>query len=93
MFSESDGNYAPILPGSELPDFSLPTLDGRDIRLADYRGVRLILFVWASWLACRDPLPGWQQFYKEKYNDSFELMSVGIDVQGADRLLHYIVES
>ncbi len=49
MFSESDGNYAPILPGSELPDFSLPTLDGRDIRLADYRGVRLILFVWASW--------------------------------------------
>ena len=38
-------------------------------------------------------MPGWQQFYKENYNDSFELMSVAIDVQGADRPLHYIDEA
>jgi len=32
-----------------VPDFSLPSLDGREVRLADYRGKKLIIFMWASW--------------------------------------------
>ena len=49
MSRQADENYAPIVPGSELPDFSLPTLEGRNISLSDYRGTRLIVFAWASW--------------------------------------------
>ena len=32
-------------------------------------------------------MPGWQQFYKENHNESFELISVAIDVQGAEVLV------
>ena len=49
MSPSADDQYEPIVPGLELPDFSLPFLDGRNAKLSDYRGTRLILFTWASW--------------------------------------------
>lgn len=35
--------------GSQMPDLALPSLDGRTVRLSDYRGKRLLVFMWASW--------------------------------------------
>ncbi len=31
------------------PAFALPALDGRTVRLEDYRGKPLLLFFWATW--------------------------------------------
>ena len=31
------------------PAFSLPTLDGRTVRLEDHRGEAVLLFFWATW--------------------------------------------
>ena len=38
-----------LVPGSVVPDFSLPSLDGTQVRLSDFRGKRVVLFMWASW--------------------------------------------
>ena len=35
--------------GDEAPDFTLPALDGSEVRLSDYRGKNVVLFMWASW--------------------------------------------
>ena len=35
--------------GDAAPDFALRALDGEEVRLSDYRGKRLVLFMWASW--------------------------------------------
>jgi len=35
--------------GDLAPDFTLQSLDGREIRLSNYRGKRVLLFTWASW--------------------------------------------
>ncbi len=35
--------------GDEAPDFTLRSLDGNDVSLSDYRGKKLIVFMWASW--------------------------------------------
>ncbi len=35
--------------GQPVPDFELPALDGQPVRLSDYRGKRLLIFMWASW--------------------------------------------
>jgi peroxiredoxin len=35
--------------GDQAHDFTLPTLDGEMISLSDYKGKRVILFMWASW--------------------------------------------
>ena len=36
-------------PPKEAPAFALPTLDGRTVKLEDYRGKALLLFFWATW--------------------------------------------
>ena len=35
--------------GDVAPDFALRSLDGEEVKLSDYRGKRLVLFMWASW--------------------------------------------
>ena len=35
--------------GDRAPDFTLRSLEGDDVRLSDFRGQKLILFMWASW--------------------------------------------
>lgn len=32
-----------------MPDFDLPTLDGRRISLDGLKGKKVLLFIWASW--------------------------------------------
>ena len=38
-----------VNPGDVAPDFTLPSLDGSEVSLSDYRGEKLVLFMWASW--------------------------------------------
>lgn len=40
---------APLTTGDKAPDLALPTLDGSEHRLADFRGERLLVFFWGSW--------------------------------------------
>ena len=35
--------------GDIAPDFTLKSLDGKDVKLSDYRGKRTVIFMWASW--------------------------------------------
>ncbi len=44
----STSTAAPAI-GELVPDFTLPSLDGGDVSLSDYRGHRLAVFMWASW--------------------------------------------
>ena len=47
--STREASRKSIGAGDMAPDFTLPSLDGEDISLSDYRGKRVILFMWASW--------------------------------------------
>ncbi len=53
--------------GDVVPDFTRIDLNGRPLRLADYRGQLVLLNFWATWCApCREELPAfdrWQQVY------------------------------
>jgi peroxiredoxin len=42
-------SVAGIQLGNIHPDFTLPDLQGRPVRLSDYRGKKLLIFMWASW--------------------------------------------
>jgi peroxiredoxin len=35
--------------GDEAPDFTLRSLDGEEVGLSEYRGKKLVLFMWGSW--------------------------------------------
>ena len=39
----------PASVGEPAPNFTLPSLDGDDVSLEDFRGKRVAVLIWASW--------------------------------------------
>ncbi len=35
--------------GQQVPDLAFRSLDGGTVRLSDFRGKKLLIFVWGSW--------------------------------------------
>jgi len=79
--------------GDPAPDVVFLTLDGRELRLSDYRGKRVILFVWASWELCREQLAAWQSFYRRHQGEPFELIAVAMDGQGTEVVRPFVEEA
>ena len=52
--------------GQIAPNFTLETLTGEQVTLADYKGKKVILNFWATWCPpCRTEMPHFQDFYEE----------------------------
>ncbi len=71
--------------GFLAPDFSLTTLTGKSVHLADLRGKVVLVNIWASWCPpCQAEMPAIQQVYDEYKGDGFVALAVDSTVQ--DRL-------
>jgi len=79
--SGSSNNVQPSTgSATTAPDFSLTSLTGTTIHLADYRGKKpVILDFWATWCPnCRRDMPRLNELYN-KYKDKVEV--IGVDLQ------------
>jgi len=66
--------------GFTAPDFTLPTVDNREISLSDYRGRPVILNFWATWCGpCRYEVPAFKTFY-ERYPEE-EVVIIAVNTQ------------
>ncbi len=64
-------------------DFTLPTLNGSDIKLSDYKGKVVFLNIWATWCPpCRDEMSSMESLYRRLKGRNFELLAVSIDRDG-----------
>jgi thiol-disulfide isomerase/thioredoxin len=85
---ESDLKIA--LPGTQAssnakapPDFEIKTLDGRAIKLSDYRGKVVVLDFWATWCPpCREGTPQLVRIANEKRSSGVEVIGLHIDDRG-----------
>ncbi|WNB91378.1 redoxin domain-containing protein [Bacillus sp. NEB1478] len=65
--------------GSIAPNFTLNTLDGKQISLKDYRGKKVILNFWATWCPpCKEEIPEMMRFYKEYHTKNVEILAVNL---------------
>jgi cytochrome c biogenesis protein CcmG/thiol:disulfide interchange protein DsbE len=62
------------------PDFTLPQLDGQDLRLSSYRGKIVLLDFWATWCdPCREETPHLVEL-QQKYGDrGLQIIGVSMD--------------
>lgn len=66
----------PPTVGSPVKDFTLRSLEGQDVRLADLRGRPVVMNFWATWCApCKEEMPLLNQ-YAEKYADQMVVLGV-----------------
>jgi peroxiredoxin len=72
--------YEPLTVGKAAPDFSLPDLNDKTVRLSDYRGKVVFLNFWATWCKpCREEMPSMEVLYKSFERDGFVVLAVSID--------------
>jgi len=68
------------------PDFSLKTLDGKEAKLSDYRGQKVILNFWATWCPpCKAEIPHMEKYYKNHAKkDHVEILAVNLTKSDKD---------
>jgi thiol-disulfide isomerase/thioredoxin len=81
------GANAANLEHAVIPeDFELPTLDGRRIKLSDYRGKVLVVDFWATWCGpCRQEIPQLVRIANQNRDRGVEVVGLHIDDRGRSK--------
>jgi len=75
-------NYVPAAQRSSAlaPDFTLPTVDGKQLKLSDYKGKVVIIDFWATWCPpCRKGIPDLIDLKKKYGSKGFEVIGISLD--------------
>jgi len=89
------GNPEPLQPneakGKQAPDFSLQDLDGRPVKLSDYRGKAVLLNFWATFCGpCKEEMPWLVELQKQYGPQGLQIIGVALDDSGKDTIVKYV---
>ncbi len=63
--------------GKPAPDFALTDLDGKEHKLSDYKGKKVLLVFWATWCPpCRKEIPDLIQLRKTVGKDKLAMLAI-----------------
>ncbi len=75
------------------PDFDLPTLDGRRVKLSDFRGQVVLLNFWATWCSpCKIEMPWFVDIQKQYSKDGLVVLGVAMDDTEASKIAEFAHE-
>ncbi|WP_158828365.1 TlpA disulfide reductase family protein [Mucilaginibacter lacusdianchii] len=70
----------PISVGHAAPDFTVGGIDGKEVKLSDYKGKYVMLDFWASWcVPCRDENPNVVRLYNQFKGKGFNILGISLD--------------
>jgi len=79
--------------GLAAPNFELATLDGRRVKLSDYRGKAVLLNFWATWCSpCKVEMPWFVELQKKYGNDGLVILGIAMDDSDAPKIAQFASE-
>ena len=75
------------------PDFTLVSLDGKNMRLSDLRGKAVLLNFWATWCGpCKIEMPWFVELQNEYGSQGLQIVGVAMDDSGTDEISKFAKE-
>jgi peroxiredoxin len=73
--------------GKQAPEFDLSSVDGKPVKLSDYRGKAVLVNFWATWCGpCKIEMP-WFVDLQNKYRDQgLQVIGISMDDEGKDQV-------
>jgi thiol-disulfide isomerase/thioredoxin len=88
--NRANGSARGQLVGSLAPDFDLPTLDGKNLKLSDLRGKAVLLNFWATYCGpCKIEMPWFVELQKEYGPQGFQIVGVAMDDASTDEIAKF----
>jgi len=73
-------NAGPSMKGLAAPDFTLESLEGKTVRLSDFRGKGVLLNFWATWCQpCKIEMPWFAELQKQYGPQGLQVVGVAMD--------------
>jgi peroxiredoxin len=70
----------PSMKGTAAPDFALESLDGKTVRLSDFRGKGVLLNFWATWCQpCKIEMPWFVDLQKQYGEEGLQVVGIAMD--------------
>ncbi len=70
--------------GIEAPDFSVKSIDGKPIKLSDFRGKVVFLNFWATWCPpCRAEMPSIETLYTRYKRQTLQVLAVNVQEESS----------
>lgn len=79
--------------GRQAPDFVLEDLQGKKVKLSDFRGKAVLLNFWATWCGpCKVEMPWFVELQKQYGPQGLEIVGVALDDSGRDTISKFAKE-
>jgi thiol-disulfide isomerase/thioredoxin len=79
--------------GKPAPDFTLQTLDGKNVSLSSLRGKGVLLNFWATWCGpCKIEMPWFVELQKEYGSQGLQIVGVAMDDSSTQEIQNFVKE-
>jgi thiol-disulfide isomerase/thioredoxin len=79
--------------GKAAPDFTLQTLDGKNVSLSSFRGKGVLLNFWATWCGpCKIEMPWFVELQKEYGSQGLQIVGVAMDDSSTQDIQNFVKE-